>query len=111
MTRNGRIFGSKPQKKKDIMVENKDVTLVKEKGKEVVEVSQEQEPPSKNFTEQEAEEFQKIIKRSGYRVVDQLHQTPAKFYILSLLINSEAHQDSLINVLSSAHVTEEITVN
>ena len=44
-------------------------------------------------------------------MVDQLHQTPAKISILSLLINSEAHRDSLMKVLSPAHVAEEIIVN
>ena len=85
MTRSGRVFGSEPPKKKD-------ATSIKDKGKAVVETSQEKEPPSKNITDQEEEEFMKIIKRSNYRVVDQLHQTPAKISILSLLINSEAHR-------------------
>ena len=58
-------------------MKNKNYMLVKDKGKAVVEASQEQEPPSKNFIDQEADEFLKIIKRSDYRVVDQLHQTPA----------------------------------
>ena len=53
----------------------------------------------------------KIIKKSDYRVVDQLHQTPAKISILSLLIKSEAHWDSLMKVLSSAYIAEEISVN
>ena len=84
---------------------------MKDKGKAVVEANQEQEPQSKNFTDQEAEEFLKIIERSDYRVVDQLHQTPTKISILSLLINSEAHREYLMKVLSSSHVVEEITVN
>ncbi|XP_050908943.1 uncharacterized protein LOC127122688 [Lathyrus oleraceus] len=33
-------------------------------------------------------EFLKLIKRSDYKVVDQLHQTPSKISILSLLLNS-----------------------
>ena len=43
MTRSGQIYGPKQQKKDDIMV--------KDKGKVMVEESQEQEPPSKNFTD------------------------------------------------------------
>ena len=83
MTRIGRVYGPEQQKKDD--------TMVKDKGKVVVETSQEQESPSKNFTDQEAEEFLKIIKKSDYRLVDQLHQTPTKISILLLLINSEVH--------------------
>ena len=37
------------------------------------------------------EEILKLIKKSEYRVVDQLMQTPSKISILSLLLNSEAH--------------------
>ena len=44
-------------------------------------------------------------------MVDQLHQTPAKIFILSLLINSEAHRDPLMKLLSSAHVAKGISVN
>ncbi|XP_050897438.1 uncharacterized protein LOC127104294 [Lathyrus oleraceus] len=36
---------------------------------------------------EDAVEFLKLIKRSDYKVVDQLHQTPSKISILSLLLN------------------------
>ncbi|KAI5399336.1 hypothetical protein KIW84_064625 [Lathyrus oleraceus] len=39
-------------------------------------------------------EFLKLIKRNDYKVVDQLHQTPSKIFILSLLLNSQAHSFS-----------------
>lgn len=45
-------------------------------------------------------EFLKIIKKSDYKVVGQLHQTPSKFSILSLLICSPAHMNSLLKVLA-----------
>ena len=47
MTRSGRIYRPVPQKKNDV--------VVKDKGKSMEEASQEQEPPNKNFTDQEAE--------------------------------------------------------
>ena len=101
MTRSGRIYGAKSSKKTDLVP-------TKDKGKTVVDTNQETESPNKDFTDQEAEEFLKIIKISDYRVVDQLHQTQVKISILSLLINSEAHRDSLMKVLCLGHVTEEI---
>ena len=52
------------------MVKDKIDALGKDKGKSMVGESQEQKPHSNNFVYQEAEEFLKIIKRSGYRVVD-----------------------------------------
>lgn len=45
---------------------------------------------------QETNKFFKLIKRSDYKVVDQLYQTPSKISILSLLLNLEAHRKALI---------------
>ncbi|XP_050890842.1 uncharacterized protein LOC127096299 [Lathyrus oleraceus] len=55
--------------------------------------------------------FSKLIKRSDYKVVDQLHQTPYKISIFSLLLNSQAHREALLKVLAQAHVTQSITVD
>jgi hypothetical protein len=66
--------------------------------------------PKASVTHEEAEEFLKIIKKSDYKVVDQLNQTPSKISMLSLLLNSEAHRNSLLKVLSAAHITKDITV-
>ncbi|XP_050877409.1 uncharacterized protein LOC127081171 [Lathyrus oleraceus] len=56
-------------------------------------------------------EFLKLIKRSDYKVVDQLHQTPSKISILSLLLNSQAHREALLKVLAQAHVIQSIIVD
>ncbi|XP_050891176.1 uncharacterized protein LOC127096668 [Lathyrus oleraceus] len=56
-------------------------------------------------------EFLKLIKKSDYKVVDQLHQTPSKISILSLLLSSQAHREALLKVLAQAHVTQSITVD
>lgn len=56
-------------------------------------------------------EFLKIIRKSDYCMVDQLHQTPYKISILSLLLNSEAHRAALMKVLEQAHVGLDIKVN
>ncbi|XP_050890365.1 uncharacterized protein LOC127095765 [Lathyrus oleraceus] len=60
---------------------------------------------------EDAVEFLKLIKRSDYKVMDQLHQTPSKISILSLLLNSQAHREALLKVLAQAHVTQSITVD
>jgi hypothetical protein len=60
---------------------------------------------------EDAVEFLKLIKKSDYKVVDQLHQTPSKISILSLLLNSRAHREALLKVLAQAHVTQSITVD
>ncbi|XP_050908978.1 uncharacterized protein LOC127122727 [Lathyrus oleraceus] len=56
-------------------------------------------------------EFMKLIKRSDYKVVDQLHQTPSKISIFSLLLNSQSHREALLKVLAQAHVTQSITID
>lgn len=43
-------------------------------------------------------------------MVDQLHQTPYKISILSLLINSKVHHSTLVKVLEKAHVGQDIMV-
>ncbi|XP_058733094.1 uncharacterized protein LOC131604686 [Vicia villosa] len=68
-------------------------------------------PKDKEATNKDAEEFLALIKKSDYRVVDQLQQTPSKISLLSLLVHSEKHQDALMKILNAAHVTKDITVN
>lgn len=53
------------------------------------------EPKKNNDTE----ELLRLIRRCDYKVVDQLLQTPSKISVLSLLLNSEAHQKYLMKVL------------
>ncbi|XP_039687896.1 uncharacterized protein [Medicago truncatula] len=58
----------------------------------------------------EFDEILKLIKKSEYRVVDQLMQTPSKISIMSLLLNSEAHKEALMKVLEQAFVDYDATV-
>ncbi|MCI17211.1 hypothetical protein A2U01_0038358, partial [Trifolium medium] len=53
----------------------------------------------------------KIIKKSDYKVVDQLGQTPSMISMLSLLMSSEAHRVTLLKLLNAAHVNQDITVD
>lgn len=41
------------------------------------------------------DEMLKLIKRSEFIVVDQLLHTPSQIFILSLLMNLEAHKEAL----------------
>ncbi|XP_058764021.1 uncharacterized protein LOC131637455 [Vicia villosa] len=100
ITRTGRIFDAPPPPPKET---NKDVNA-QTKGKQVV-----VDPPEPR-TAQDAEQLLRIIKKSDYKVIDQLDQTQAKISILSLLVHSEAHRDALMKILASAHVTQDITV-
>lgn len=44
-------------------------------------------------------------------MVDQLNQTPSKISMLFLLLNSEAHRESLVKVLGASHVTKDINMD
>ncbi|XP_058754437.1 uncharacterized protein LOC131627615 [Vicia villosa] len=108
LTRSGRIFNP-PQNTRDDNIE----ALAQAKGKRVVEdtVDQGQSSNSEDTVAKEMEEFLKIIKKSEYKVVDQLSQTQSKISILQLLLCSETHRNALLRLLSAAFVPPEISVN
>jgi len=56
------------------------------------------------------DEVLKTIKRSEYKIVDQLLQTPSKIYVLSLLMNLDAHREALMKVLDQAYVDHDVTL-
>ncbi|RDX66181.1 hypothetical protein CR513_55075, partial [Mucuna pruriens] len=51
-----------------------------------------------------------LIPHSEYELLDQLHKTLACISLLSLLFNSEGHQNLLLKVLNDAHVAQDITL-
>jgi hypothetical protein len=58
---------------------------------------------NKPVTEEETNEFLKLMKHSEYCIVDQL-KTPAKISIMSLILNSEPHRNALQKLLNEANV-------
>ncbi|XP_058784586.1 uncharacterized protein LOC131659413 [Vicia villosa] len=108
MTRSGRIFNP-PQNTHDDNAE----ALAQAKGKRVVEdtVDQGQSSNSEDTVAKEMEEFLKIIKKSEYKVVDQLSQTQSKISILQLLLCSETHRNALLRLLSADFIPPKISVN
>jgi len=58
---------------------------------------------------EDSDEILKLIKRSEYKIVDQLLQTP-KISIMSLLVNLDAHRESLMKVLNQAYVDHNVTL-
>ncbi|XP_058784481.1 uncharacterized protein LOC131659286 [Vicia villosa] len=101
MTRSGRIFNTAKPNENLAQASNQATVVPTEEG-----TSKDKETANKD-----AEEFLALIKKSDYRVVDQLHQTPSKISLLSLLVHSERHRDALMKILNAAHVTKDITVN
>lgn len=100
VTISGRIFAPSPPPIGTSDPSNLD------KGKHIDDTQQIQDSLPTN----EVDEFLRIIKRSDYRVVEQLSQTPTKILMLSLLMCSEAHRDTLVKFLKMAHVPQDILV-
>ena len=57
------------------------------------------------------DEVLKLIKISEFNVVEQLLQTPSKIFVLSLLMNSEAHREALQKVIEQAYVEHDVTMD
>ncbi|KAI5409648.1 hypothetical protein KIW84_055187 [Lathyrus oleraceus] len=105
-TRSGRLF-SPPVTQPDNVK-----AAAKTKGKQVVnEGTSAPQAGSERTFAKDVDELLRIIKKSDYKVVDQLIQTPSKISILSLLLCSEAHKEALLKVLNAAYVPQEISVN
>ncbi|XP_050914950.1 uncharacterized protein LOC127129883 [Lathyrus oleraceus] len=116
-TRSGRLFAPNTLRGGDVEKEQRDKAeaLARAKGKQVVNEAtprsaQAPVEPESEF-DAEAEEFLRIIKKSEYKLIDHLQQTPSKISILSLLLSSEGHRDALLKILKRAYVPQEITVN
>jgi len=65
----------------------------------------------KAVTEEQEEEFLRKMKVQDYSIVEQLRKTPAQISLLSLLIYSDEHRQSLMKILNEAHVPDKISVN
>ncbi|XP_050876821.1 uncharacterized protein LOC127080547 [Lathyrus oleraceus] len=90
---------------------NKVVEAEASKGKEPMIEKEQFEDHNKSITFEESQEFLKLIKKSDFKIIDQLNQTPSKISILSLLLSSETHRKALLKVLNTAHVIQDITVD
>ncbi|XP_050889569.1 uncharacterized protein LOC127094840 [Lathyrus oleraceus] len=121
MTRSGHVFASKytprvspaptviPPKEK--VIENKATKSETSKGKAPMVEKEQVEDYKKSITFEESQEFLKLIKKSDFKIVDQLNQTPSKISILSSRLSSEAHHKALLKVLNVSHVMQDITVD
>ncbi|XP_011008751.1 PREDICTED: uncharacterized protein LOC105114041 [Populus euphratica] len=94
LTRSGRSFTPEELEKQR-----------KAKGKEGVDVAEEINNP---VTEEETNEFLKLMKHSEYSVVEQLKKAPAKISLLSLILSSEPHRQALQKVLNEAYVPQDL---
>ncbi|KAI5390410.1 hypothetical protein KIW84_075651 [Lathyrus oleraceus] len=116
-TRSGRLFAPDALRREEGEKEKKEKAeaLARAKGKAVVNNGIPDVTPapvgSEEKLDDDAEEFLRIIKKSEYKLVDHLQQTPSKISILSLLLSSEGHREALMKILKKAYVPQEITIN
>lgn len=87
ITRSGHIFTAPPPPPEK---ENPRVNA-KNMGKQPADLEQGQAYTQGKVVSEDVEEFLRIIKKSDYKVVDQLNQTPSTIFILLLFLCSEAH--------------------
>lgn len=87
VTRCGRVFASVAPKR----IEDPSVGKQAQVETPIVQYGQSNSVNQKS----DRDEVLKLIKRREYNVVDQLFHTPSKIYVLSLLMNSEAHREAL----------------
>nr|XP_027090324.1 uncharacterized protein LOC113711359 [Coffea arabica] len=70
------------------------------------------EPPIKpTITEKEAVDFLKRLQRSEYNIVEKLSKSPAQITMLDLLFSSDVHRDALIDILTRAQISRDISVD
>lgn len=106
MTCSGRVFTLEGFQKKRV-----ETPVDPYKDKEVYHSDGRARPSKKEVSQEEAEEFFRIINKRVYKVVDQLNQTSSKIYMLSLLLSYEAHITTLMKIMSEDHVIKDITVD
>lgn len=81
------------------------------KGKGLVNEDKQVEGYKKGISVEEGQEFLKLIKKSDFKIIDQLGQTPYKISILSLLMSSKDHRKALLKVLNADHVMQDIIID
>lgn len=103
VTQSGPVFAvAIPKRIEDVMVGKPTLekTLVMQSGQ-----------PSSVDQKSNQDEGLKLIKRSDFNVVDQLLHTPSKIFVLSLLMNSEAHWEALQKVLEQTYMDNNVTID
>lgn len=111
ISRNGRIFSQRNIVEPSAKAKEKNVANGIPAPTSNTELQERLLSPKAIESRKETNEVWRIIQKREYKVVNQLNQIPSKISMLSLLLDSKAHRDSLMKVLSVAHITKDITVD
>ncbi|KAI5424629.1 hypothetical protein KIW84_030712 [Lathyrus oleraceus] len=118
LTRSGRVFSAPPKATVSESVERPVGTAVNvqnsaldvAKPSSSVQKTHVSSVGPSGIVDEESDEMLRLIRKSEYNIVDQLLHTPSKISILSLLLNSESHRESLQKVLDLAYVDHDVTL-
>ncbi|XP_050888140.1 uncharacterized protein LOC127093269 [Lathyrus oleraceus] len=110
VTRSGRVFDPVPTKVvEDVVVSKKvDVPSVDLVNAPTCQYG---ESSGLKVKDNGNDEVLRLIKKSGFNIVEQLLQMPSNIFVLSLLMNSEAHREALQKVLEQAYVEHYFTMD
>ncbi|KAI5443521.1 hypothetical protein KIW84_012241 [Lathyrus oleraceus] len=118
LTRSGRVFSAPPKATVSESVERpvgttvnvQNPTLDVTKPSSSIQKTHVSSVGPSGIVDEESDEMLRLIRKSEYNIVDQLLHTPSKISILSLLLNSEPHRESLQKVLDLAYVDHDVTL-
>ncbi|XP_027150237.1 uncharacterized protein LOC113750467 [Coffea eugenioides] len=67
--------------------------------------------PKPRVSENEAVDFLKMLKRSEYKIVEQLDRMPSQISFLNLLLTSQLHKEALLKILNETQIPKDIPVD
>ncbi|KAL4281923.1 hypothetical protein GQ457_03G017610 [Hibiscus cannabinus] len=106
-TRSGRCYSTQPQAEP-----TKNQKEKAHNGGQDKNLDDEPEPEyHEPVKETEAKEFLKILKHSEFNVVEQLNKLHVRISMLSLLLSSEPHRNTLLKLLNQTFVPKEISID
>lgn len=68
-------------------------------------------PPRPLISDKDVMDFLRLMKRSEYKVIEQLDNASTQIFLLNLLLTSELHRKALLKVLNEAQIPKNIPVD
>ncbi|XP_071909679.1 uncharacterized protein [Coffea arabica] len=106
------LIGERKVPKKEVDAITRSGRIIGEPAVDESSKAKEGATPTKPIvTDEEAFNFLKMLKKSEYKVVEQLDKMPAQISMLNLLLTSELHREALVKVLTEAQVPKNIPID
>ncbi|XP_027090233.1 uncharacterized protein [Coffea arabica] len=106
------LIGGEEVSKKEVDAITRSGRIIGEPAVDESSKAKESAMPTKPVvTDEEAFNFLKMLKKSEYKVIEQLDKMPAQISMLNLLLTSELHRTALLKVLNEAQVPKNIPID